>query len=99
MGKLIYHQSSKVKKYKKSPEGFQCDHIIPFAISNDNSDENLQFLTIKEHKEKTKIDFKILGVFRKKGWTEKVTNYCLELHKPIPFLVEEYKKMFSYETG
>ena len=41
---------------------------------------------------KTIIDFKILRLFRKKGWTEKVTGYSIEVKKPLNFLKKEYQK-------
>jgi len=79
----------------KSPKGFISDHIIPYCISLDDSKKNIQFLTKKEHNKKMIIDFKILRKFRKLSWTEKITNYSIELKKSIKFLKEEYLKEFK----
>lgn len=92
MGIMVYHQ--KRRNVIKAPNGYESDHIIPYAICMNDDKENIQFLKFMDHQRKTQIDFKILREFRKKGWTEKFTNYAIELKRPIPFLVEEYKKRF-----
>lgn len=73
----------------------QLDHIIPFSISLDSSKANLQLLTKREHNEKSVIDRKIIKIFRKKDWIEKITNYSHELKKPIAFFKKEYLKIFN----
>jgi len=93
IGKVINHQKRNYIKKKK--EGFITDHIIPYSISLNDSNNNLQFLTQIEHKEKTTIDLKIMKLFIKKGWIEKITNYSHELIKPMTFLTREYKKEFK----
>lgn len=94
-GLVINHQRRRGNIRRK--EGFEVDHIIPYSICMDDSAGNIQFLTKKEHKKKTIIDFKILKGFRKEGWIEKITHYSHELKKPISFLKEEYNKQFSEE--
>ena len=94
---VVNHQRR--RKVVKSPEGFQTDHIIPYCISLNNNKENLQFLRKEIHKKKSIIDFKIIKLFRKNGWIEKITNYSHELKKPIPFLVREYIKEFNKLGG
>lgn len=94
---IVVHQRR--RNCLKAPLGYEADHIIPYCICMDDSKENIQFITKKEHREKTKIDFKILKEFRKEGFTEKVTNYSIELKKPIDFLIKEYKLRFrTYKT-
>ncbi len=92
MGVIVNHQRRRAKTKKVVPIGYEIDHIIPYCISMDDSEDNLQIVSIKEHKKKTKMDFKILRIFRKKGWTEKITNYSIELMIPMERLKEEYLK-------
>jgi len=73
----------------------QLDHIIPYCISLDSSLSNLQLLKPREHTEKSIIDRKIIKEFRQLGWIEKLNNYSHQLNKPIPFLVEEFKRRVS----
>jgi len=81
-----------------SKESLILDHIIPFSICKDNSLPNLQLLNPSENKVKTSMDLRIIKKFIKMGWIEKITNYSHELKQPIPFLKEEYVKMFGIEN-
>lgn len=90
---MVNHQRRRSKII--APQGFEADHIIPYCISLDNSKENTQFLRHREHIKKSVIDRKILKEFRKKGWTEKITNYSIELMVSINKLKMEYKKRFE----
>ncbi len=91
---IINHQRRRGVKKKA---GFTSDHIIPYSLCMDDSEDNLQFLTKEEHNAKTLKDFKILRLFRKRGWTEKVTNYSIELKRPISFLKSQYVKEYNGE--
>ena len=82
-------------KNKISIHTLQLDHIIPFCICQDNSINNYQLLNPLEHKEKTKIDFKIIKEFKKIGWIEKITNYSHELKVPICQLKLSYLEMYK----
>ena len=90
MKKILFEKY--LNKNNISIDSLQLDHIIPHCICIDNSLDNLQLLTKREHYNKSKIDFKIIKEFKNKGWIEKITNYSHELKKPIKFLVEEFKK-------
>lgn len=90
---IINHQRR--RKVHKAPAGLISDHIIPYSISLDDSPENIQFLTKREHKLKTIIDFKIIKEFRKRGWIEKITHYSHELKVEMEVLKKEYKRLFK----
>lgn len=94
---VINHQRRKTKI--KAPDGYELDHIIPHAIGGSDTEENIQFLRIIIHKEKTKIDLKILKYFRKIGWTNKITNYSHELMVSKTKLREEYLKIYVLMSG
>lgn len=97
MGKVINHQRRKYNKLQKQiPRGsnYELDHIIPYCLTEDSSDENLQLLTKKEHRKKTTIDLKIIKLFRNKGWIEKITHYSHEILIPLEKIKEEYLKEF-----
>jgi len=91
-GIVINHQRR--RNQVKSPPGYESDHIIPYCISKNDSISNIQFLKIMEHRRKTRIDFKIIKIFKKNGWIEKITNYSHELKKSIDFLKNEYLKLY-----
>ena len=77
----------------KNPDGYDLDHIIPYCISTDNSIENLQLLTEKEHVIKTTQDFKILKILRKYGYYEKLTNFSLRLIFQQWEVVEKFRNL------
>ena len=102
---MICHQRNKFKggksidtwkKYFGERDGIEnyysleLDHIIPFCISEDSSEENLQLLTHKKHLEKSIIDRKILRILRETGFYEKITHYSLELLRPKKEVVAEF---------
>lgn len=74
-------------------ENFELDHIIPFCISKDNSMENLQLLSKKEHHLKTTSDFKILRILRELGYYEKSFGGWVRLLKSQKKVVEKFKKL------
>jgi hypothetical protein len=93
-GIVINHQKRKFHG-KNIPNGYVLDHIVPYCLTMDNSDINLQIIKKEDHNKKTAIDLKIIKEFRKKGWIEKITNYSHELKMPMEFLKEEYIKKFK----
>lgn len=42
--------------YSRVPRGYQVDHIIPLCAGGPDIPDNMQLLTIREHREKTKQD-------------------------------------------
>ena len=78
-----------------SIRSLRLDHIIPFSISIDNSIDNFQLLTLREHNEKSGKDRTILNQMKKEGWIERVSGYSIELKRDISFLKEEYLKRFE----
>lgn len=42
----------------KTPEGYEIDHITPLHKGGSDTPENMQLLTVEEHKEKTKQERK-----------------------------------------
>lgn len=42
--------------FKRTPPGYEVDHIIPLCAGGKDSPENMQLLTVEEHKRKTKVD-------------------------------------------
>lgn len=43
----------KSKGYKKTPEGYEVDHITPLSQGGTDCPDNMQLLTIEEHRRKT----------------------------------------------
>ena len=43
---------------ERTPEGYEVDHIIPLCAGGADSPENMQLLTIEEHREKTREDLR-----------------------------------------
>lgn len=41
---------------ERTPPGYQVDHIIPLCAGGEDAPENMQLLTVEEHKRKTKVD-------------------------------------------
>ena len=41
------------------PPGFQVDHIVPLCAGGADHPDNMQLLTIVDHKEKTREDLKL----------------------------------------
>jgi len=48
----------------KSPDGYQSDHIIPYCLTQNDARSNIQFLKIIPHRKKTRIDVKIVKIFK-----------------------------------
>lgn len=44
--------------YSRVPRGYQVDHIIPLCAGGQDVPDNMQLLTILEHREKTKQDIR-----------------------------------------
>lgn len=42
--------------FKRTPPGYQVDHIIPLCAGGADTPENMQLLTVEEHQRKTKVD-------------------------------------------
>lgn len=51
--------------YEKTPHGYQVDHIIPLCAGGPDTPENMQLLTIEEHREKTRIDVRWCRLLKK----------------------------------
>lgn len=51
------------------PRGYQVDHIMPLCAGGDDSPDNMQLLTIREHKRKTRDDVrKCRDMWERKVW-------------------------------
>jgi len=51
------------------PRGYQVDHIIPLCAGGDDSPDNMQLLSVKEHKKKTRGDVRTcLDMWERKVW-------------------------------
>ena len=50
---------------ERTPEGYEVDHIIPLCAGGADSPENMQLLTIEQHREKTRIDLRWCYYLRK----------------------------------
>lgn len=48
-----------------TPPGYQVDHIIPLCAGGLDAPENMQFLSIEEHKAKTRIDVRWCRLLKK----------------------------------
>lgn len=42
--------------FERTPPGYQVDHIIPLCAGGEDAPENMQLLTVEEHRRKTKVD-------------------------------------------
>lgn len=51
--------------FKRTPPGYQVDHIIPLCAGGPDTPENMQLLTIEEHREKTRIDVRWCRLLKK----------------------------------
>ncbi len=86
-------------KNEKCRAFFFLDHIVPFCISQDDSIENLQLLRKKIHDIKSGKDRKILNKFKKQGWIETISQYCMRLNKPKVFLKNKFLEERDNEEG
>ena len=51
------------------PRGYQVDHIIPLCAGGDDSPDNMQLLSVKEHKKKTRGDVRTCrDMWERKVW-------------------------------
>lgn len=82
---ISYRQSYKCNKCSELlPPSFQIDHIIPWSISNDDSEENLQALCPNCHSNKTqKENMRIIQY-------KKILSNCPNDYKLCWFCLETY---------
>ena len=50
---------------ERTPEGYEVDHVIPLCAGGADRPENMQLLTIEQHREKTRIDLRWCYYLRK----------------------------------
>lgn len=51
--------------FKRTPPGYEVDHIIPLCAGGPDTPENMQLLSVEEHKRKTKRDIQWCRCLRK----------------------------------
>ena len=51
--------------FKRTPPGYHVDHIIPLCAGGKDTPENMQLLTVKEHRRKTKVDLRLCRKLRR----------------------------------
>ena len=51
--------------YEKTPSGYQVDHIIPLCAGGPDTPENMQLLTVEEHRQKTRVDVRWCRLLKK----------------------------------
>jgi hypothetical protein len=86
------------KQYSLPITSYILDHIIPWILTQDDSLNNLRLLTLEENKIKTKMDWIILKQLRKEGYTQKVTNYSVELLASPEELKDRYLELWYEYT-
>lgn len=50
-----------------TPPGYEVDHIIPLCAGGKDRPENMQLLTKKQHRKKTREDLKLCAKMRKEN--------------------------------